>query len=100
MNAFNNHKKNGIHTAAAQTTVREKVEDLKELLDEATATGRKKLTRLQKDAKHAIAEAGDRVEHTAKQVNRKVHKNPWAYIGAAAGAALLVGFVLGMTRRK
>lgn len=36
----------------------------------------------------------------ATDINKSVHKNPWAYIGGAAAAALVFGFLLGRSRRN
>lgn len=45
-------------------------------------------------------EAGrQKVTDAAGELDRSVHRNPWAYIGGTAAAALLVGFLLGRSRR-
>lgn len=45
-------------------------------------------------------EAGrQRVVDTAGDINNSVHRNPWAYIGGTTVAALLLGFLLGRSRR-
>lgn len=35
----------------------------------------------------------------ATDINESVHANPWAYVGGAAAAGLLLGFLLGRSRR-
>ncbi len=35
----------------------------------------------------------------ATDINNSVHRNPWAYIGGAAAAAMLFGFLLGRSRK-
>ena len=45
-------------------------------------------------------EAGrQKVVDTAGDIDKSVHRNPWAYIGGTMAAALLLGFVLGRSRR-
>lgn len=40
-----------------------------------------------------------KVVDVASDIDKSVHKNPWAYIGGAAAAALVFGFLLGRSRR-
>lgn len=40
-----------------------------------------------------------KVVDVASDINSSVHKNPWAYIGGAAAAALVFGFLLGRSRK-
>jgi ElaB/YqjD/DUF883 family membrane-anchored ribosome-binding protein len=45
-------------------------------------------------------EAGkQKVIDVATDIDKSVHKNPWAYIGGAAAAAMLLGFLLGRSRK-
>lgn len=45
-------------------------------------------------------EAGkQKVVEVATDIDKSVHKNPWAYIGGAAAAALVFGFLLGRSRK-
>lgn len=45
-------------------------------------------------------EAGkQKVVDIATGVDKSVHKNPWAYVGGAAAAGLVLGFLLGRSRR-
>ena len=45
-------------------------------------------------------EAGrQKVVDVAGDIDGSVHRNPWAYIGGTAAAALLLGFLLGRSRR-
>jgi ElaB/YqjD/DUF883 family membrane-anchored ribosome-binding protein len=41
-----------------------------------------------------------KVVDVATNVNKCVHNNPWAYVGGAAVAATLVGYMLGRSHRK
>ena len=45
-------------------------------------------------------EAGkQKVTDVAGDIDESVHRNPWAYICGTAAAALLLGFLLGRSRR-
>jgi len=45
-------------------------------------------------------EAGkQKVIDVATDIDKSVHKNPWAYIGGAAAGAMLLGFLLGRSRK-
>lgn len=37
----------------------------------------------------------DRVREVATQIDEDVHNNPWPYIGGAAVASLMLGYILG-----
>ena len=40
-----------------------------------------------------------KVVDVATDIDRSVHKNPWAYVGGAAAVALVFGFLLGRSRK-
>jgi len=53
-----------------------------------------------KDSATEKLEAGkQKVVDVAIDINQSVHENPWAYIGGAAAAGLVFGFLLGRSRR-
>ena len=41
-----------------------------------------------------------RVVDVATNIDNRVHSSPWAYIGGAAAAAMLCGFLMGRSRRE
>ncbi|MEK7775004.1 MAG: hypothetical protein AAB305_03860 [Candidatus Zixiibacteriota bacterium] len=46
-------------------------------------------------------EAGkQKVVDVATDINESAHKNPWAFVGGAAAAALVFGYLLGRSRRS
>lgn len=75
--------------------LKEKYEALAEELQDAIAEHKKAMMRLKRATEQAIEESGETIAHTAKDVQKKVKKNPWAYIGAASAVGLLAGFILG-----
>jgi len=40
-----------------------------------------------------------KVVDVATDIDKSVHKSPWAYIGGTAAAALVLGFLLGRSRK-
>jgi len=58
------------------------------------------LTDQMKQRAASAYEAGkQKVVDVATDIDKSVHKNPWAYIGGTAVAALVFGFLLGRSRR-
>ncbi len=54
-----------------------------------------------KDQATVKFEAGkQKLVDVATDVDKSVHKNPWAYVGGAAAAAILFGFLLGRSHRN
>jgi len=50
-------------------------------------------------ATHAKDAGVEKVREVAHDVDKSVHQNPWAYIAGTAGVGLLVGFILGRSRK-
>jgi len=66
---------------------------------EGTAHGKEMLGNAQRAAQEAIIEGREAVKKTAATVDKNVRENPWPYIGGAAVAALILGYLMG-SRRK
>ena len=90
MELMNHTKKNG-----NIDLLKEKYEHFAHELQEALFENKKALDKLKKVTEEALEESGEKIIHVAKDVQKNVKKNPWAYIGAASAMALLVGFILG-----
>ena len=91
MELMNHLKKNG----NIGLTLKEKYEHFAQELQEAIIENKKAMDKLKKITEKAMEESGEKIIHAAKNVQKNVKKNPWAYIGAASVAALLAGFILG-----
>ena len=89
MELMNHTKKNG------SMHLKEKYENFAQELQEAISENKKAMDRLKKITEQALEEGGDKIVHAAKDVQKSVKKNPWAYIGAVSAVALLAGFMLG-----
>ena len=89
MEIMNHTKKNGASTLAG------KYKHFTEDIQEALLENKKALLKLQKATVEAVGEAEETLQDAAHDMQHKVKKNPWKYIGAAAGCGLLLGFILG-----
>lgn len=71
-----------LQATAGQTGAR--VEELRKRAEESLAAARTRLT-----------EASDSARQAAREIDEQVRRNPWAAVGIAAGAGLLLGLLLG-----
>ena len=105
-----NHKFNGaiqtLTDAATQKKtqiqrlVEEKCADLKDTMNQAAQKGTRAVREFGRKAEQTIYEGTEQVKDAAITVDRNVRKNPWAYIGGATIAALVLGFALGKTKKS
>lgn len=72
-----------------------KKDEILKLVTNKYADFREAVESTKETAGEVIREGQVRVRKAAKEVDKNAHKNPWAFIGAAAGTALLLGFILG-----
>ncbi len=83
-----------------QTLIGDRYSDIQDAMHAVAVQGRRNFKKAKRMAEGAIEEGQERFEDTIEDVNKEVHKNPWAYIGGAALGALLLGFVLGNSGRR
>lgn len=87
-----------------KTEVEKMVEDkyskLREAWFEAARQGRKTLRRFGKVTEDAFNQKGNEFKGKAKELDKKIRKNPWPYIGAASASALALGVALGKSKKK
>lgn len=72
--------------------VTEKYDSLREFASELGNGTQRRLSNM-------YATGKEKAREVATDVDKSVHTNPWAYIGGAAAIALLLGFVMGRSRR-
>jgi len=55
--------------------------------------------KMQKETADAYRRSKEKIQDVLSEVDESVHKNPWPYIGGAAAAALLLGYLLGRAKK-
>jgi ElaB/YqjD/DUF883 family membrane-anchored ribosome-binding protein len=78
---------------------KEKRDELKGLMVNKYAHIREAMTSGVEHAQEAIAQGKEKVIEIAGDVDKRVHKDPWVYIGGTAAAALLLGYFMGSKRK-
>ncbi|MGB5105667.1 MAG: hypothetical protein WBP29_00800 [Candidatus Zixiibacteriota bacterium] len=56
-------------------------------------------SRIQTDAADLYGVGKEKAKAVAHDVDESVHNNPWAYIGGAALGALIIGYMLGRSKK-
>ncbi len=81
-----------------------KIDQALHLLGEAAKEKRenlqKTLNQQFSNVKEVLEEKGEEIKKVATEVDQRVHKNPWPYIGGVAALATLIGYIFGANRKK
>ena len=76
-----------------------KVSDLKETMVGALQGEGETLRFFRDTIEDAIQESEESLRESASLLDKEVSENPWPYLGAAAAAGLLLGFILGKSKQ-
>jgi ElaB/YqjD/DUF883 family membrane-anchored ribosome-binding protein len=82
-----------------QRLLGEKYSNIKEALTEVAMNNKEVLSHIQRVAQEKLEEGQEKISAVVSDVDEQVRSNPWPYIGGAALAALLIGYVLGSSKR-
>ena len=91
-----------VTTDKLMADLRAVVRDAEELLQATAGQGSAQLKELRARAEESLGaararlqEAGDEARKAARDIDEQVRANPWAAVGVAAAAGLLLGMLLG-----
>ncbi len=86
-----------------RTAMSDKYTNLRSLIMEDESSLMKSLTTAKDHALEAatdVKEAGvEKAREIARDVDKGVHQNPWPYIAGSAVVSVLLGYILGQSRR-
>lgn len=86
-----------------EEAAREKKDEVRTLVADKFTHLKEAVIGAEQDAVKAVRDAGccaaEKAKVVAKEVDEHVHENPWPYIGGVAAVSLLLGFILGRSRR-
>lgn len=82
-----------------QNILGDKYNHIVDAIQETVAEKKGEFGRWKKTAKRVIDDHGDQVQEMAADLDEKVHENPWSYIGGVALGSLLLGYILGSSKR-
>ena len=83
-----------------QNLLTDKYQHIQDAMQQVAFKNRENWERARRFAEEAIGEGGEKLKEAASEVDKQVRKNPWPYIGGVAVGALLLGFILGNSRRN
>ncbi|MDO8675026.1 MAG: DUF883 domain-containing protein [Candidatus Omnitrophota bacterium] len=72
---------------------------IREAMTAGVEHGKEALNHTKDLAQEAIIKGGKKAKEIAGDVDKRVHKDPWAYIAGATAASLLLGYLMGSKRK-
>ncbi len=83
-----------------QRLLSDKYQNAKEIFQEAAEQGRDRFDQVKEAAEQALENSGDALKQIAEDIDKDARKNPWAYIAGAAVVTLLLGYILGSSKKN
>jgi ElaB/YqjD/DUF883 family membrane-anchored ribosome-binding protein len=78
---------------------KEKKDELKSLMSNRYTHIREAMSSQVEHAQEVIAQGKEKAKEIAGDVDKRVHKDPWAYIAGATAISLLLGYLMGSKRK-
>lgn len=82
-----------------QNLLNNKFTNVRDFIQETAEKQGRNWNRIRRQAEGVMEDGSERLKQTASEIDEKVHENPWPYIDGVALGALLLGFILGSSRR-
>lgn len=83
-----------------QNLLTDKYSDIQGLIRKTAKAKVAEASRYKDAAEEMFEEGAEQLKSVASDVDKKIHDNPWPYVGGAALAALLLGFIMGNSKEK
>lgn len=83
-----------------QNLLNGKYEHVKDAFQEATEKSQKQFDQAKRMTEEFIEEGSQKAKETVSEVEKNIRKNPWPYIGGIAVVTLLVGYILGSSKKE
>ncbi len=86
----------------AESAARQGEEKARHLASEAerkVRQGGEKVRHFAEDAEDKLKQGQERVKQFVSSADDQLHDNPWPIVGAVAAACLLLGFIMGSSKR-
>jgi ElaB/YqjD/DUF883 family membrane-anchored ribosome-binding protein len=81
-------------------TAEEMVENTSEQANQYAREGEKRFRETAQNIEKGIKQGQEQVRRAFEQVDKRLHENPWPVVAGIALSALLVGFIMGTSRRN
>ncbi len=72
---------------------------IREAMTSGVEHGKEVLKHAQDITRETIVKGSEKAKEIAADVDKRVHKDPWAYIAGAAAVSLLLGYLMGSKRK-
>ena len=82
-----------------QNLLGDKYSHIKEAIQETASEKLQEFNRLKQTAQQVVEEGGEKFKEVAADIDEKVRENPWPYIGGVALGAIVLGYILGSSKR-
>jgi len=82
-------------TAKLAKDLKALVNDAEDLIKATAGLGGDEIARIRMRAEESLRTARERMKEAGLEIDLKVRENPWTAISIAAGAALVIGILLG-----
>ena len=82
-----------------QRLLGEKYLSIKDALTEVAMQKKDVVDEVRRVAQERFEESQERIQEAVTDIDTQVKRNPWPYIGGAAVGALLIGYIMGSSKR-